>query len=335
MSPVAISGVDKQGVAVNGVQVKQALSDANSTVNKGVYEATLLETVDVDLAVGNILIGVNIFGKDGTVVPGVDVSDADALVTDVKDPKTFYSVAAPRKTGTMLTVALADDNPAYPAGYHAGAASLAAVDAHLAVGNIKQGVSIFGFPGTVIPGGTETIIRLSTGNLANGANYTPAVSGVFFSGMSAHYTCRVQYYSTAQAAWWYCGYSANLGVTGIGDGTKFRIINSGTGNSEDYIIFQHYYSLGTYERLRDTTLANGASYTPAVSGFFAVASDATYAYNLRIQLLENGTWYDAMESGGSVSNEAGTLAIGDGTNLRVTNNDGAQRNYVLMHNKLT
>jgi hypothetical protein len=32
---------------------------------------------------------------------GVDISDADAIVTDVKIAKTFYSVAAPRKTGTM------------------------------------------------------------------------------------------------------------------------------------------------------------------------------------------------------------------------------------------
>ncbi len=81
-------------------------------------------------------------------VTGVSVADADALVTDVKDPKTFYAVAAPRKTGTMPTVAILDNNPAYPAGYHAGAASLAAVDAHLAVGNIKNGVSIFGVAGT-------------------------------------------------------------------------------------------------------------------------------------------------------------------------------------------
>ena len=148
MSPVAINGIDKQGVYVNGVQVKQALSDANSTVNKGVYDATLLETVDADLAAVNIKSGITIFGKLGTLAP-MDVSDADALVTDVKDPKTFYSVIAPRKTGTMPTVAL---NPAldeYPAGYHVGAASLHAVDADLAAANIKSGVTIFGILGTL------------------------------------------------------------------------------------------------------------------------------------------------------------------------------------------
>jgi len=148
MSPVAISGVDKQGVYVNGVQVKQALDPANETVNKGVYDPTTLSAVDGDLAVGNIEQGVTIFGKLGTVVP-MDVSDANAAVGDVKDPKTFYSVAAPRKTGTMPTVAITAANDDYPAGYHAGnVGGLDAIDADLAPGNIKDGVTIFGKLGT-------------------------------------------------------------------------------------------------------------------------------------------------------------------------------------------
>ncbi len=146
--PVAINGIDKQGVAINGVQVKQNLSATNSTVNKGVYDATLLETVDPDLAVGNILQPVNIFGKVGTVVAGTDISDADALVTDVKDPKTFYSVAAPRKTGTMPTVTLDPALNAYPAGYHGGAASLTAIEADLIGLYIAWGIKIFGVIGT-------------------------------------------------------------------------------------------------------------------------------------------------------------------------------------------
>lgn len=167
MSPVAINGVDKQGVDINGVQVKQNLNAANSTVNKGVYDATLLETVDPDLANGNIKNAINIFGKVGTVVP-MDVSDADAAVGDVKDPKTFYSVAAPRKTGTMPTVALDPALNAYPAGYHAGAASLTAVDADLAVGNIKSGVTIFGVLGTYTQVATHDIAGIGyTALIAN------------------------------------------------------------------------------------------------------------------------------------------------------------------------
>ena len=81
--------------------------------------------------------------------PGVNVSDAEALVTDVIDPKTFYSVAPPKKTGTMPTVALAPDSSAYPAGYHAGdVGGLPAVDVDLVAGNIKDGVTIFDVLGT-------------------------------------------------------------------------------------------------------------------------------------------------------------------------------------------
>lgn len=84
---------------------------------------------------------------------GVNVADADAAVGDVKSPSTFYSVAAPKKTGTMPTVALDPANSNYPAGYHAGnAGGLEAVDPDLAVGNIKSGVTIFGKVGTLTPG---------------------------------------------------------------------------------------------------------------------------------------------------------------------------------------
>ena len=74
MSPVAINGVDKQGVGINGVQVKQALSAANETVNKGVFEATTLSAVDADLAVANIKSGVTIFGVLGTLSLSQDIT---------------------------------------------------------------------------------------------------------------------------------------------------------------------------------------------------------------------------------------------------------------------
>ena len=83
--------------------------------------------------------------EPGTWQSGVDISDADALVGDVKDPKTFYSVAAPRKTGTMPTVAIVAANDNYPEGYHAGnVGGLDAIDTDLATPNIKAGVTIFG-----------------------------------------------------------------------------------------------------------------------------------------------------------------------------------------------
>lgn len=75
MSPVAIQGVDAQGVAVNGAQVKQALAAASEAVAKGVYDATTLSAVDADLAVGNIKNAITIFGKLGTFAGGTLVED--------------------------------------------------------------------------------------------------------------------------------------------------------------------------------------------------------------------------------------------------------------------
>lgn len=81
--------------------------------------------------------------------PGVDVSDADAAVGEVKSPKTFYSVAAPRKTGTLPTKAIVAGAETYEEGYHAGnPGGLSAIDTDLAVENIKKDVVIFGKVGT-------------------------------------------------------------------------------------------------------------------------------------------------------------------------------------------
>lgn len=82
---------------------------------------------------------------------GVDVSDADALLTDVRVGKTFYSVAVPRKTGNLPTKAIAAGAETYEEGYHAGnPGGLSAIDADLAVANIKKAVNIFGKVGTLV-----------------------------------------------------------------------------------------------------------------------------------------------------------------------------------------
>ena len=107
--------------------------------------------------------------------PGVNVSDADALITEVIDPKTFYSVAPPKKTGTMPTVALAPDSSAYPAGYHAGdVGGLPAVDGDLVAGNIKDGVTIFDVLGTF----ANTLAEDIKGNAATAL--TTSDAGTYF-----------------------------------------------------------------------------------------------------------------------------------------------------------
>ncbi len=84
------------------------------------------------------------------IIPGIDISDADAALADVLNPKTFYSVAAPRKTGSMPTVALVAGSNAYPQGYHVGdALGLSHVDTNLDPALISAGVNIFGVVGTL------------------------------------------------------------------------------------------------------------------------------------------------------------------------------------------
>lgn len=99
---------------------------------------------------------------------GIDISDADAVVGDVKSSKTFYSVTLPKKTGTLPTVALAPASDAYPQGYHPGeGGGLPAVDADLVVTNIKSGITIFGKLGTF----TGTITHDTQGTEADNQDY--------------------------------------------------------------------------------------------------------------------------------------------------------------------
>ncbi len=264
----------------------------------------------------------------------ISLGDADAAVGEVLSPRTFYSVAVPKKTGAMPTVALAVGNNAYPTGYHAGAASLQAIDANLAVGNIKSGVNVFGYVGTVIQQGTETIEKYADATIAAGVTYTPAASGIFFSmGRSGGaIVFGIQYYSTV-AGGWYSAVQGNnfMGSSAIGNGVNFRIVNSDVGDRE-YCLMRHYYSTGTYERNKDEQLASLTAYTPAVSGFFADAEQVYAGVELQINMTTAG-WSLAQEGANGYPL---TIVIGDGTNLRVYNTSGTTAYYhITMRAKLT
>jgi len=107
-----------------------------------------LPAIDADLVTANIKNGITIFNILGDVDVR-DISDADALVGEVKTGSTFYAVGGARKTGSG-TQTLNPANENVPAGYYA-ATTLSAVDGDLAVGNIAAGVTIFGFLGTFVP----------------------------------------------------------------------------------------------------------------------------------------------------------------------------------------
>lgn len=142
----AVGGARKTGSGT------KTLSPANETVAAGYYVATTLSTVDGDLDPANIKSGITIFGKAGSTNVR-DVTDANALIAEVKSGRTFYAVGGARKTGTMPTVAIVAANDNYPAGYHAGhGGGLDAIDVQLAPANIKSGVNIFGKVGTHVGG---------------------------------------------------------------------------------------------------------------------------------------------------------------------------------------
>lgn len=136
------------GAKKTGTLATVALDPASTAYPAGYHAGNGggLPAVEADLVTGNIKSGIVIFGVTGAATIQ-DISAANALVTDVLSPKTFFSVTGAIKTGTLATQTLNPANDTVNAGYYA-ATTLHAVDADLAVGNIKSGVVIFGFTGT-------------------------------------------------------------------------------------------------------------------------------------------------------------------------------------------
>lgn len=122
---------------------------------------------------------------------GVDVGDADAAVGDVKSPKTFYSVAAPRKTGTMATRTLSPNNDTVLAGYYA-ATTLSTVDVHLAPANIKPGVTIFGKVGTYVRDAILGNGKTATGDYLSTQSLSYVEGGVIRLERDGNYRTKVE-----------------------------------------------------------------------------------------------------------------------------------------------
>ena len=124
------------------VGTPQTLSPASETVSQGFYASTTLSAEEIDLVIANIKTGVNIFGKVGTY----DTEAVNPVVAGRMKTGDIAFVNGAKITGSG-TQTLSDANDTVAAGYYA-ATTLHAVDADLAVGNIKTGVDIFGFTGT-------------------------------------------------------------------------------------------------------------------------------------------------------------------------------------------
>jgi len=207
------------------------------------------------------------------------------------------------------------------------ATTLSAVDADLQVGNIKLAENIFGFVGTLAPGGVETLEMVSDADVALDATYTPGVSGIFFLA-DMQFAC--EYFSTGNGDWYSPeAIARHAGFTAIGDGSNFRIK---CGLANEYTLFRHHVTTWTYERARDEDLGAGITWTPADSGFFATGSEIT-GVQMEINQTTSG-WVKAQESLNQIVVPV-TIAIGDGTRLRVKNTTGGNRYHVTMRAALT
>ena len=135
-----------RGVAVTGSIPMRTLSAASAEVAAGYYGTTNLTQVDADLASGNIRAGVTIFGVSGAPAV-VDTSSGNAGNNDLLIGKLAW-VNGAAVTGSIPVRTLSAASAEVAAGYY-GATNLTQVDADLASGNIRAGVTIFGVTGAV------------------------------------------------------------------------------------------------------------------------------------------------------------------------------------------
>ena len=207
------------GSEVTGDLATQTLSPANDMVTAGFYAQTTLSTVDADLATGNIKSGETIFGiaGDSNVV---DTSSGDAVAGDILTGKKAY-VAGSQVTGNVaagssvtgtdgdLVVAIQDGL------YSGGDKTATATDSDLAVGNIKDGVEVFGITGTFPSDGDALVDEVKTGKYF----YTDSSTRLTGSGTktlsAANGTVNAGYYEATTLS----GVDADLATGNIKSGT--------------------------------------------------------------------------------------------------------------------
>ncbi|GAJ11643.1 unnamed protein product, partial [marine sediment metagenome] len=159
---------------------------------------------------------------------------------------------------------------------------------------------------TVVPAPTETYERYYAVNLGAGASYVPAENGFFAAGLFDDYL-RAEIQGTA----WGSILSGNNGADSvIGDGANLKFTNTDDG-SNNLVVMRLFITGATYERYYYGDLALDAAYIPTDEGLYTFASPVA---SIIAQYKNNGTWLSADRGAGNVGN---SLAIGDGTNLRI------------------
>ena len=155
-----------------------SLSPASAVVPAGYYSATNLSLVDPDLVTSNLRAGTTLFGVTGSPMV-VNTSSGNATTNQILAGRVAW-VDGAAVTGAIPTRTLASTTVVVNAGYYA-ATNLAAVDADLAVTNLRGGITLFGVTGSPMvvntASGTATSNDLLAGYVAwvDGAAVTGAI----------------------------------------------------------------------------------------------------------------------------------------------------------------
>lgn len=258
---------------------------------------------------------------------GIDISDADAVVGDVKSTKTFYSVAIPKKTGTMPTKAIAAGTDTYEEGYHAGdPGGLDAIDADLAPANIKSGVTIFGKVGTSMSFTDYHYYE----DLAGGATYTPPASSLAIL-LNEDRTLQsdVMHIEFYDDAGWVDGHDA-----GVDEATchlfqdsnqNIRVANADISAYKISLTGVTWSGATDYRHYED--LAVSTAYTPSAESIAsAFVVEGFLNSDICLQLYNGSSWLDA--HAGSVMERSRLVLQDNGQNMRVYNADASNAHKI-------
>lgn len=176
--------------------------------------------------------------------------------------------------------------------------------------------------------GVETFERYHVEDLAADSSYTPSDDGLFSSAIEytgvENLSVRLQDNSPS---WQTVLPNVRGNNAIIGDGTNLKFYNA-AGAASNLVVMRHHLSTGTYERYNTQDLAAGASYIPANEGLFSHAGESS---DIRCEYQYSpGVWWYWYVNGGISSYDATCLGIGDGTNLRYRNTDGANARWTVI-----
>ena len=271
--PPAIDVSDATALAGDVLSPKTFYAGGDEIKVGTITETTDLSAVDTDLVAGNIKTGITIFSVLGSN-DVQDISDADAVIAEVRDGNHFYAVTGGRKTGTLPDKTLNPANDTVQAGYYA-ATTLSAVDGDLVTGSIKFGVTVFGVEG-------HSDVR----NISD----ADAVTGEVFLGKTFYAASGGKRTGTYEAVADYRPYCPDLTVadfqvnpaTGTWSGNGPQRVNDGLTGTDTW------GDLGEYA---DIALEAGFKFKQ-YRHFGSVTSDGTGRFKLQIWNVNEAQWED-------------------------------------------